>query len=96
MQALNIILAFPFQYFTRDRQPPSKVHIDTLKLPHGSDRSIDDYLKVCLCNRALPNMLGLCDLTVPISCAAGKRGYFDVCLELGVYVLFSHLSTATP
>ena len=46
LQVLNTILAFPFQYFTRDRQKPSVVDIDTVKLPKGSDKSLDDYLKV--------------------------------------------------
>ena len=50
LQVLNTILAFPFQYFTRDRQPPRKVHIDTVKLPHGSDKSLNEYLKVRFCS----------------------------------------------
>ncbi|GAB4820128.1 hypothetical protein N2152v2_007174 [Parachlorella kessleri] len=42
---LNTVLDFPFQFFTRSHQKPSVVDIDTVKLPPGSDKSLDDYLK---------------------------------------------------
>ncbi|GAB4820129.1 hypothetical protein N2152v2_007175 [Parachlorella kessleri] len=45
MHVLNTILAFPFRFFTRSHQKPSKVNIDAVELPENSEKSLEGYLK---------------------------------------------------